>query len=190
MSLIEEALRKTQQVTQSRISTAQPETSPQPLSKSAATIKKARKVSQKAAHPTADAEGATETPISTVALGAIAVISLCVALFSIQTNRAQPVDGTEPPFETTSLTMKQIQKRVPFPGGSAPKSLPRTEPANGIELNGIVVGGEVPYAIINGDIMVIGEVIGEATIININKAYVSLQYEDGSKTRLYLEPSR
>ncbi len=199
MSLIEEALRKTQKVTQGN------RVAPQPKTEASRTPQTTKQILPQTTITNLDDNKMAS--VSTLALATIAVMSLSVALFSIQSNQGSSNSKSNDTASPQSLltmgdevssqpktvapeatTIPQVAaNKSPFTRTQKNSVLPKISETPKIQLNGVVVGGQVPYAIINGEIMVIGETVEDASIINITQDYVSLQYDDGSKTRLYVK---
>ncbi len=96
----------------------------------------------------------------------------------------EAVLSEEPLKERETAEKRQGWGRDPFTFGM---SVEGVESRYGdLHLNGIVWDAEVPYAVINNEVVKAGDMLGQIKVIEISKDEVILE-EDGERFRLKLE---
>ena len=91
----------------------------------------------------------------------------------------QPAQATSPLVKTPAAPVSQA--------ASAPAPRSRERDSRAPILQGVVLGGESPYALINGGIFRVGDALGDATISGIEPRHVILDRKDGSRISLAMK---
>ena len=181
MSLIEEALRRVQQ---EAAGSSEPRPAPAPR----AAVKTDQPVSVHS-WPTTEVLAAPSSartkvkgPLAVVALGAVLGIGISFWLERggrDETVRLQQVGGGSSALSAPSRPLR------------APRAGIRAHPrdANALVLSGIAAGPGQPYAVINGQVVGVGEFIGDSTLLEVTESAVRLRRPDGTEIILRLPPS-
>ena len=186
MSLIEEALRKVQQplpgdgskqpakqpAAQAPASAPSPAAEPVIHSWSAASAPAA----PKAARPRRWSWPLTVPRPLPAAAGAVALAALLVAGGVFWLGRM-----------TGARTVRMKSKPGPVAAGApapSPSAVLQQTAHEDLVLSGVVVGVGDPYAVINGQILAVGDKIAGATVLNITPSVVSVRLENGREGEL------
>lgn len=182
MSLIEEALRRVQQSSTSQQPPKSKIQESMPVAHSWPTVPPVTPFP-----PTAQ-QRPVEHPSSVAMIGLMVLGGLAVALLWGRWWVGHPIARMAP---TASRGVQKAVSRVVISRSPQPPIATEVTPANGSEsnmiLSGVVVGIGAPYAVINGQIVGIGERVGEATLLEITQNSVTLQATDGT-TRVLKVP--
>ena len=124
--------------------------------------------------------------ISTLLLAA-AFVLVTVAAWKVWRARDQWLPArasAERPAGTTSSAATASVAQAP--SAPTPRSRERGDSRAPV-LQGVVLGGESPYALINGGIFRVGDALGDATISGIETRHVILDRKDGSRISLAMK---
>ena len=138
---------------------------------------------------------AAASPITPLTLATLAVLGLTVALivggsvwmwrtFNAGTPVAKaPMSSDAAPAPMTAAVPDLATRSDP---SARSRSAAASTPPE-FHLTGVVEGSGVPYAVINGSIVGVGETVGNATLLGIAEGMVTLRLADGKETVLRVE---
>ena len=180
MSLIEEALRRMKEPLIPPAATkAKP---PQEASPSQAPMAAHSWSQTPAPSPSQPATATRLTPMTIVTLAVLvltAALMIGGATWMWRTFNGRMEAAPEPSMVASPGTASRPESTAP-----ARTTRASSDALSEFKLTGIVEGLGDPYAMINGSIVAVGETIGNATLLDIDKGMVTLRLADGTETVL------
>ena len=179
MSLIEQALRRIQEPLISKVESPPPSQTTRQSQQKQLTMAHPWTVTSKDPPPNISLAARPGQTFKVVATTVMALTVLSVVVIS-------GVFWMRRTFSISNGSQIAASHRMPstqIVGGSPQVSLPSTAQGD-LVLSGIVEGLGEPYAVINGMILVVGDQIGNARLVEIGRGMARLRDADGSDTIL------